>query len=61
MIARLRGTVVYKGVDHIILDVQGVGYEASVSLRTLSALPGVNEPATLEVVTHVREDAIQLF
>jgi Holliday junction DNA helicase RuvA len=61
MIARLSGTLVHKGIDHVILDVQGVGYEASVSLRTLTALPGVNEAAVLEIVTHVREDAIQLF
>lgn len=61
MIARLRGVIADKGIDHIIVDVQGVGYEATVSLRTLQALPGVGEEATVHVHTHVREDAIQLF
>lgn len=61
MIAQLRGVIADKGIDHVILDVQGVGYEATVSLRTLQALPGVGEDATVFVHTHVREDAIQLF
>lgn len=61
MIARLRGELVYKGIDSVIVDVGGVGYEATVSLRTLQALPPVGDVAIVQVVTHVREDAIQLF
>ncbi|MFT4703199.1 MAG: Holliday junction DNA helicase RuvA [Bradymonadia bacterium] len=61
MIAMLTGVIADKTADTIIMDVQGVGYEANVSLRTLQALPGVGNSATVHVVTNVREDAIQLF
>lgn len=61
MIARLRGELIYKGIDSIVIDVGGVGYEATVSLRALQALPPAGDQATVHVVTHVREDALQLF
>ena len=49
------------GEDSIILDVNGVGYLVHCSTRTLQELPGVGEPATLSIETHVREDQIRLF
>lgn len=61
MIAWLRGVVVAKGIDTVVLDVGGVGYELHVSLRALQKLPPVGDAATVHVHTHVREDAIQLF
>ena len=61
MIASLRGQVFEKGLDHAILDVQGVGYRVHVSLRTLGRLPEVGQPAQLRVQTVVREDAFELF
>lgn len=61
MIAWLSGRIVHKGMNAIVLDVNGVGYELHVSLRDLEALPPVQDLATIHVHTHVREDAIQLF
>jgi Holliday junction DNA helicase RuvA len=61
MIGRLKGIIDSYGEDHVILDVNGVGYLVHCSTRTLQALPGTGEPVTLAIETHVREDQIRLF
>jgi Holliday junction DNA helicase RuvA len=61
MIGKLKGIIDSYGEDFIILDVGGVGYEVHCSARTLQALPGTGQPATLAIETHVREDQIRLF
>jgi holliday junction DNA helicase RuvA len=61
MIGKLRGVIDSFGEDVVILDVGGVGYMVHCSNRTLEALPGRGEPATLSIETHVREDQIRLF
>ena len=60
MIARLRGTLVDKGIDHVLVDVGGVGFRVSVSLNTLAALPSVGQVAELHTELIVREDALSL-
>ena len=61
MIGRLTGRIGYKGPDHVLLDVGGVGYVVHVSDRTRMALPGVGEVAQLHTELLVREDLLQLF
>jgi Holliday junction DNA helicase RuvA len=61
MIALLTGRLAFKAPTHLILDVQGVGYEAFIPLSTFYSLPNLNESLSLHVYTHVREDALQLF
>jgi len=61
MIGKLKGLIESYGQDSVILDVNGVGYEVHCSARTLQELPGVGQPATLSIETHVREDQIRLF
>jgi Holliday junction DNA helicase RuvA len=61
MIGKLKGIIDSYGDDHIILDVQGVGYLVHCSSRTLQALPSTGEPAVLSIETHVREDLIRLY
>jgi Holliday junction DNA helicase RuvA len=61
MIGKLRGIVDSYGEDHIILDVNGVGYQVHCSARTLQALPSTGEAVTLSIETYVREDQIKLF
>lgn len=61
MIARLKGAVTPLDADRVLVDVGGVGYEVFVSAGSFAALPGEGMAATLEIHTHVREDAIQLF
>jgi holliday junction DNA helicase RuvA len=60
MIGKLRGKVDAVGESHLILDVNGVGYEVQASSRTLRNLKAGDE-ASLTIDTHVREDAIRLF
>lgn len=61
MIARLRGKVLEKGVDHVVMDVCGVGYRVFASLGTLAALPPPGEEATLRAHTNVAETALDLY
>lgn len=61
MIGRLKGLVESTGEDWVIIDVGGVGYEVTCSVRTLSGLPAVGEAVSLSIETYVREDAIRLF
>jgi Holliday junction DNA helicase RuvA len=61
MIGKLKGVVESYGEDYIILDVNGVGYQVHCSARTMQALPGPGDAATLSIETYVREDQIKLF
>jgi Holliday junction DNA helicase RuvA len=61
MIALISGKIVYKGISHVIVDVQGVGYRVFIPLTTYYELPEVGETITLHVYTNVKQDAINLF
>lgn len=61
MIARVRGTLVERDIDSVVIDVAGVGYELAVTPRTLSGLPGLGEEVVLHAHLHVREDQMALF
>jgi Holliday junction DNA helicase RuvA len=61
MIASLRGVLVEKHPNQIIVDCHGVGYDVTIPVSTFSALPEVNGEVTLRIHTHVREDALALF
>lgn len=61
MIHRLRGQLVEKDVEGVVVDVGGVGYRASASSNTLRALPPVGEECVLHTRMVVREDAMLLF
>jgi Holliday junction DNA helicase RuvA len=61
MIGKLKGIIDSLAEDHMILDVQGVGYIVHCSGRTLEKLPRTGEAATLAIETQMREDSIKLF
>ncbi len=61
MIAHLKGTLLEKHPNQVIVDTGGVGYDVTVPISTFSALPDVGAEVRLRVFTHVREDAIALF
>jgi Holliday junction DNA helicase RuvA len=63
MIGRLQGRVVSESPDgQVVIDVVGVGYEVLLPMGTLGrCAPDAEGRVTLQVVTHVREDAITLF
>lgn len=60
MIASLRGKVILKRANRVIVDVGGVGYELSVPLTVLEALPD-NGDAFFHVHTALRENALELY
>jgi len=61
VIGRLRGTLAEKQPPHVILDINGLGYELEVPMTTLYRLPAVGEPLTLHTHLVVREDAQLLY
>jgi Holliday junction DNA helicase RuvA len=60
MISSLRGQVVARMLDGIVLDVNGVGYRVQTTLRALRKA-SVKGEITLDTYLHVREDALQLY
>lgn len=61
MIERLRGTLVGRRLDRVIIDVAGVGYSVYVPTSTTRDLPGVGEEVVLHTHLYVREDAMVLY
>ena len=61
MIAFLRGRVLDKQPNRIVVDVSGVGYEVQVPLSTFYEIGDEGVDVTLRVYTHMREDALQLY
>jgi Holliday junction DNA helicase RuvA len=61
MIGRISGRLDWRGPDHVLIDVRGVGYIIYVSERTLAGMPGLGEAVSLYTDLLVREDLLQLF
>jgi len=61
MIGRLRGILAEKRPPHLLLDVNGVGYELEAPMGTIFQLPEVGQEVTLHTHLVVREDAHLLF
>lgn len=60
MIALLTGQIVFKSIDHVIVEVGGVGYRLFIPLSSFYSLPEQGT-ARFFVHTHVREDALLLY
>ncbi len=61
MIGRLRGEIVTKRPPHLLVDVNGVGYELEAPMSTFYELPAVGEAVVLHTHLVVREDAHVLY
>ena len=61
MIAKLTGTIDEIGMDNIVLDVQGVGYLVFCSSRTIAAIGGVGDGATIYTEMQVSETDMRLM
>ena len=61
MIGHLRGRLLDKQPDRVLVDVQGVGYELHVPLSTFYGLSEPGGEVALHVHTHVREEILALF
>ena len=54
MISHLRGTLLEKHPNQIVIDVHGVGYEVSIPVSAYSSLPEPGGPVQLHIYQHVR-------
>ena len=61
MIAHLRGRLLSKAPNRVIIEAGGVGYEVSIPVSTFYELGEVGADTSLFVYTYVREDAFSLF
>jgi Holliday junction DNA helicase RuvA len=61
MIAHLRGKLLAKHPNQVIVETGGVGYDVTISVPTFSDLPNVGSEVALYIHTHVREDLIALY
>jgi Holliday junction DNA helicase RuvA len=61
MIASVRGEVLVRRPDHVVVESAGVGYRLTVSAETLKAVPASGREAILHAHLVARDDSIQLF
>lgn len=61
MIAHLRGILLEKHPNQLIVEVGGVGYDVTIPVSAYSSLPDTGAEVRLHIHTHVREDALTLF
>ena len=61
MIAQISGKLAQKQPGEVVIDVGGVGYQVFIPLNVFYRLPDIGAPMSLQIHTHVREDALQLF
>jgi Holliday junction DNA helicase RuvA len=61
MIAAVRGEVMVRRPDHVVVDAGGVGYRLAVSAETLKAVPATGREVFLHAELISREDSLSLF
>lgn len=61
MIASVRGPVIARASDHVVVEAAGVGYKLLVSSETLQSVPAAGDEVTLLAHLVVREDVMQLY
>jgi len=61
MIAHLRGKLISRRPNLVIVETGGVGYDVTISVPTFSELPPLGSEVSLHIHTHVREDQIALY
>ena len=61
MIASVRGEVLVRRPDHVVVEAGGVGYRLAVSAETLKAVPSRGKQATLHAHLVARDDSLSLY
>lgn len=61
MIAHLRGIVLEKQPNRVVIESGGVGYDVTVPISTYTSLPDAGAEVRLRIYTHVREDTLALY
>lgn len=60
MISYIKGTVVKKGLDYIVIDNNDIGYYISTSLSTLNKV-SEGDKTIIQIYMHIREDIVALY
>ncbi len=61
MIAAVRGEVMVRRADHVVIDAGGVGYRLAVSSETLKEVPAAGRDAFLHAELISRDDSLALY
>jgi len=61
MISYVKGIMDHKEPNHVIIDVNGIGYEVFIPLSTYEKLPPIGSQLKLNTYHYIREDASQLY
>jgi Holliday junction DNA helicase RuvA len=61
MIGHLRGKLIARHPNQVIVETMGVGYDVTITVPTFSELPSAGSEVALHIHTHVREDQIALY
>jgi len=61
MIAHIKGRLIHKSFESVIVEVGGVGYEVHIPLSTYYKLPDIQKEVSLNTHTYLRDDALQLY
>ena len=61
MIAAVRGEVLVRRADHVVIDAGGVGYRLAVSAETLKSVPATGQEAFLHAELIARDDSLALY
>src|ERR1700760_1937151 len=61
MIAHLRGRLLSKHPQQVIVEAAGVGYDVAISVSTYTSLPAEGAEVALHIHTQVREDILALY
>jgi holliday junction DNA helicase RuvA len=61
MIAAVRGEVMVRRPDHVVIDANGVGYRLAVSSETLKSVPAAGSETFLHAELIAREDSLALY
>lgn len=61
MIGHLRGTILEKRPNQVLVEAAGVGYDVQIPISTYTSLGDLGTPVALRIYTHVREDALVLY
>lgn len=57
----IQGQIIDKGINHVILQVGGLGYRLQISTLTCKELPSLKDEVLLYTYLHVREDELSLY
>ncbi len=61
MYSYIRGTLAEVEIDHVVIDVNGIGYNIYIPVNCFDYLPGIGEDCKIHTYLYIREDAMMLY